>query len=108
MPSRNPTVVDLFCGAGGMALGFHQAGFKTVLGLEIEEIFAKTFKDNFKCPVITAPIERAIKQDFINIKADVVIGGSPCQGFSNLNGDKALDPRRSLWRYFMDVVESSK
>ena len=41
------------------------------------------------------------------MKADVVIGGPPCQGFSNLTGNRADDPRRAMWRFFMDVVESS-
>jgi len=100
-------VIDLFCGAGGMALGFHQAGFKTVLGVEIEEPFAATFRHNLKCPVVTAPIEDAVRSGEVGVEADVVIGGPPCQGFSNLNGNRTSDPRRKLWRYFMDVVESS-
>jgi len=107
MGRRKPTVIDLFCGAGGMALGFERAGFRTVLGVESEPAFADTFRANFRCPVVNAPIEEAVRSGELGVKADVVIGGPPCQGFSNLNGNRTSDPRRKLWRWFMDVVESS-
>ena len=107
MARKRYKAIDLFAGAGGMSLGFHQADFQTVIAVESEPPFAKTFRENFGCKVIDSPIEDAVGNGLLKVKADVVIGGPPCQGFSNLNGNRPDDPRRSLWRYFMDVVESS-
>ena len=106
MSSSKPTVIDLFSGAGGMTLGFVKAGFKPIAAVEFMPEFAETYAANFGNHIITRPIEEAVL-DLKGVKADVVIGGPPCQGFSNLTGNKADDHRRVLWRYYMDVVESS-
>lgn len=100
-------VIDLFSGAGGLTLGFKQAGFEPVLAVEKEEDFARTYATNFGTHVISRDLGEILAEGGINIRADVVIGGPPCQGFSNLTGNKTGDPRRVMWRYFMDVVESS-
>ena len=109
MAARKYKVVDLFAGAGGMACGFEAAGFRTTVAVEIEKPFADTFRVNFpRCRVEAIPLQDAIQDETIDWSADVVIGGPPCQGFSNLTGNRASDPRRELWRYFMDVVERSE
>lgn len=106
MAAKRYKVVDLFAGAGGLSCGFHAAGFETAVAVEIEKSFAETFKTNFpKAKVIDKPLEDVI--DSTNWRADVVVGGPPCQGFSNLTGNRANDPRRLLWQYFIDVVERS-
>lgn len=101
------TMVDLFSGAGGMTLGFTRAGFKSIAAVEHNKVFAETYAANFGDHILTTPIEQAV-ETLKEVKADLVIGGPPCQGFSNLSGNKADDHRRVLWRYFMDVVESSR
>lgn len=106
MPRPKYKVIDLFAGAGGMTLGFVKAGFEPVLAIESEGDFAETYRANFSDHVIRDSIENVVEQG-ISIKADVVIGGPPCQGFSNLTGNRHDDPRRKLWQYFMDVVEST-
>src|SRR5262249_19977945 len=53
-------------------------------------------------------IEHIIKAGGIHTKADVVIGGPPCQGFSNLTGNCSADPRRAMWQFFMDIVQQSE
>ncbi len=104
--SRNRySVVDLFAGAGGLTSGFVQAGFRPVLAVEKERDFAKTYEANFGSHVVTDPIETIASSGFFDFKADVVIGGPPCQGFSNLTGNRQNDPRREAWRSFMEVVE---
>lgn len=108
MAEKPYKVIDLFAGAGGMSLGFHQAGFKTLVAVEIIKPFAETFRLNFDAKVIDRPIQDAIADGELDLTADVVIGGPPCQGFSNLNGNRPTDPRRQLWRYYMDVVERSR
>jgi DNA (cytosine-5)-methyltransferase 1 len=100
-------LIDLFAGAGGMTLGFQRAGFVPVLAVEKEPDFAATYRENFGDHVIAEDIADLIDRGGMQTKADVVIGGPPCQGFSNLTGNRANDPRRAMWRYFMDVVESS-
>ncbi len=100
-------MVDLFAGAGGMSLGFQNAGFVPVLAVEKERDFAKTYAANFGSHVIAEDIAHIVDNGGINFSADLVIGGPPCQGFSNLTGNRANDPRRAMWKFFMKVVEST-
>ena len=100
-------IIDLFAGAGGLTRGFVDAGFEPILAIEKESDFALTYEANFGNHVVTTDITRIAKRNRWNVQADVVIGGPPCQGFSNLTGNKSDDPRRALWKYFMDVVEMS-
>lgn len=100
------TLIDLFAGAGGLTLGFTRAEFRPVLAVEKEADFARTYAANFGSHVVAGDIVRVVESGRVP-KADVVVGGPPCQGFSNLTGNKAHDPRRKLWQYFMDVVEAS-
>lgn len=105
--SKRLKIIDLFAGAGGMTLGFTMAGFEPILAVEKEEDFAQTYAENFGAHVLVGDIGELIGDGKIDARADVVVGGPPCQGFSNLTGNRAADPRRALWRSYMDVVESS-
>ncbi len=91
-----------------MTLGFVEAGFVPILAVEREQDFAATYAANFGPHVITDDIANLVDSGGIQCRADVVVGGPPCQGFSNLTGNRADDPRRAMWRFFMNVVESSK
>lgn len=101
------TLIDLFSGAGGMSLGFQRAGFTPILAVEKEPDFAATYAANFGDHVQAEDIAHIVDTGGIHDRADIVIGGPPCQGFSNLTGNRAHDPRRAMWRFFMDVVETS-
>jgi DNA (cytosine-5)-methyltransferase 1 len=96
-----PTVVDLFAGAGGLTVGFAQAGFTSRLAVEWGLHAAATYAANFgEEHVFWGDIA-----DCRNIpKADVVIGGPPCQGFSNLGAKDPHDPRNKLWQEYVRVV----
>lgn len=107
MPARKLTVVDLFSGAGGMTCGFVQAGFRPIFAVEKETDFAATYAENFGQHIVAADIAEVVRRG-PGVSADVVIGGPPCQGFSNLTGNRRQDPRREMWRYFMDVVEQTQ
>ena len=96
-----PSVLDLFAGAGGLTLGFTQAEFRSVLAVEWDLYAAATYAANFgEEHVYWGDIGdcRAIP------KADVVIGGPPCQGFSNLGSKAPDDPRNKLWQEYVRVV----
>jgi len=95
-------VIDLFCGAGGMTLGFVWAGFEPVFAVDNDKSCVETYNANFGGHATWDAIE--------NIKAypeaEVIIGGPPCQGFSQLGKHLPNDPRNQLWRSFMMAVES--
>lgn len=108
---KRPIVVDLFSGAGGLSLGFEQAGFDVVAAVEVDPIHSAAHKFNFpNCTVFPESI-RNLSGEGIRKKAgigrrkvDVVAGGPPCQGFS-LIGQRALDdPRNSLVGEFVRIV----
>ena len=100
-------MIDLFSGAGGMTLGFTQAGFVPILAVEKEKDFAATYAENFGPHVIARDIAEIMDGGGIDLKADIVVGDPPSQGFSNLTENRANDPRPTMCRFFMDVVEST-
>ncbi len=103
-----PAVLDLFAGAGGLALGFEQAGFNIAGALEIDPIHAATHSFNFpRCRTLCADVTVAKGADIsrqLPVPIDVVVGGAPCQGFSMI-GKRALDdPRNQLVKHFLRLV----
>lgn len=111
-----PKVVDLFAGAGGLSLGFEQAGFDVVCAVEIDPVHAAIHKRNFpNSQEIVKPIQgvsgkliRDISGFKLEEPLDVLIGGAPCQGFS-LIGQRALDdPRNSLVKDFIRLINELK
>ncbi|MBJ8129374.1 MULTISPECIES: DNA cytosine methyltransferase [Bacillus cereus group] len=104
-----PTVIDLFAGVGGLSLGFEQEGFEVVLANEYDESIANAYKKNHRnTKMIVGDIaELDIKNIFCPYvgKIDVIIGGPPCQGFSQKGQRKTInDDRNFLFKYFVSVV----
>ncbi len=98
-------MIDLFAGCGAMSLGFQSDGlFRSVMAVEADRDSAATYRVNFGDHVVAEPIENV---DSIP-RADVIIGGPPCQGFSTLNRDGVGLERRALWREYLRFVEASK
>lgn len=109
---KNPyKLIDLFCGAGGMTLGFTEAfghHFKPIWANDFNQYCVDTYKANFGEHCIAGDIVDILDDPHFEVpEADVVIGGPPCQGFSLLNKNRIDDPRRELWRPFLEVVEKS-
>lgn len=102
------TFIDLFSGAGGLALGFEQAGFRSVWAVEIDSDAADTYELNFGHPVFKGPIE---KVESLPVQAEIVIGGPPCQGFSPLGKMSPRDEHaemNQLWRQYLRIVDMCK
>ena len=99
-------LVDLFAGCGGITEGFSQAGFEPMMAVEWDRSAAATYAANFGDHVIRADITRL--PDDVFPPADVVVGGPPCQGFSNLGARDPHDPRNLLWREYARVVHLSR
>ncbi|MBL7795437.1 MAG: DNA cytosine methyltransferase [Saprospiraceae bacterium] len=104
-------LIDLFAGAGGMTLGFSKAfgnPFVSVWANDFNTDACRTYNANFGEHCHEGDIVSLINNPEIEIpRADVVIGGPPCQGFSLLNKFREGDPRKQMWRPFLEVVERS-
>lgn len=97
-------MIDLFAGCGGMTAGFKSHGFDPVLAVEWNLHAAATYAANFgEEHTFWGDIGDALEGDIP--EADVVIGGPPCQGFSNLGSKDVNDPRNKLWKRYLEVVE---
>ena len=108
---QRPIAVDLFAGAGGMTLGFEQAGFDVLAAVEIDPIHCAIHEFNFpfwtvlcQSVVDTTGEEIRKRSQIGNREIDVVICGSPCQGFSIIGKRIFDDPRNSLVFHFHRLV----
>ncbi|MEI2581350.1 DNA cytosine methyltransferase [Scytonema sp. PRP1] len=108
---QRPIAVDLFAGAGGMTLGFEQAGFDVLASIEIDPIHCATHEFNFpfwtilcKSVVDITAAEIRSRSSIGDREIDVVFGGPPCQGFSLIGKRVFDDPRNSLVNHFIRLV----
>lgn len=102
-----PTLIDLFAGCGGMTQGFVHEGFEPVLAVEFDRAAASTYAMNFGEDHTFFGDIATLPEEAIPL-ADVVIGGPPCQGFSNLGSKDVDDPRNKLWKEYLRVVAAAK
>lgn len=116
--ARPLRAVSLFCGAGGFCEGVRLAGFDIVSAVEIDTDAARTHKANFPevslfegdiCRFLhdrqpAAPAEMAA----CRAPLDLVVGGPPCQGFSQIGPRDPEDPRNQLYRQFTRVLRRVK
>jgi DNA (cytosine-5)-methyltransferase 1 len=103
------SVLDLFCGAGGMSSGFQHAGFKIVGGIDNDKAAIHTHSMNFPsnynyCGDISNISNEEIIKNFNDV--DVIVGGPPCQGFSSANRYEREedDPRNKLFFEYLRFI----
>lgn len=109
-PAQGPKVVDLFAGAGGISEGFRLAGYQVVVASDIDPDACATFKLNFPwAKVVQGDVRHAaIKREILEASkgAEVVVGGPPCQAFSQVRNHVRIidDPRNALYKEFVKIV----
>lgn len=108
--------IDLFCGAGGMSLGFIQEGFNLNFACDIEPSCIETYRFNHPNVESKYIVNEDIKKiedhinDYLQFKnVDIIIGGPPCQGFSIANQQRLIDdPRNKLYKSFVGIVAKTQ
>lgn len=111
---RKYNAIDLFCGAGGLSLGFQQAGFNILLGIDNDAKALETFMQTHNeaktiCGDITKITYASDIKPLIGGKTiDVIIGGPPCQGMSLSGFRKLDDPRNKLYLSYIRLVDEIK
>ncbi len=114
-PIRTLYTVDLFAGAGGLALGFSDAGFHPLAANDFDQCAGETFAANFAdTPFISGPIEKISGSKLLSTagiqpgELDALLGGPPCQAFSVYNHQRGFhDERSGLFREYLRVVEQT-
>ncbi|CCA91331.1 DNA cytosine methyltransferase [Novosphingobium sp. PP1Y] len=106
-----PIGVDLFAGAGGLSLGFEQAGFDVAAAVEIDPVHCAVHEFNFPDTAVIPRSVAELKGSDIRLAAgigtrpvDCVFGGPPCQGFSMIGHRVLDDPRNRLVLDFVRIV----
>lgn len=99
-------IIDLFCGAGGLSRGFEEAGFE-VIGVDFDKTSLKTWEDNHEGECFQYDLSKTNPSDIFNdYNVEGIVGGPPCQGFSDARGSRDIsDKRNSLVYIFKDFVE---
>lgn len=99
---REFTAVSLFCGAGGLDIGFENAGFHTIWANDFNADACKTHQNWSKAKVVCGDISKIDIETIPN--SDVILGGFPCQGFS-LSGPRKIDDSRNiLYKHYVEIV----
>ncbi len=109
-------MIDLFCGAGGLSLGFTQEGFVTSLANDIQDCCVDTYAHNHpetpRDHIILGDVKTVVDnvEELLRYKeVDIVVGGPPCQGFSEANRQRLIDdPRNQLYKNFVQIVDKVK
>lgn len=108
---NKPTAIDLFSGAGGIALGLLNAGFDVRLCADLDKACELTHRRNFPAiPFLRADISKLRGRDILSDSGlrkgalDLLIGGPPCQGFSIIGQRELWDPRNGLFHEFLRIA----
>lgn len=112
--ARTVRVIDLFTGAGGLTLGWHQAAeelgihLQTVAAVEMDSVAASSYRANFGGGQQYVGAIQAWLEEEETPRADVIIGGPPCQGFSALGNRDIHDERNFLWEKYAETIRRAR
>lgn len=100
-------VISLFAGAGGLDLGFTKAGFDVILANEYDKSIWETYEKNHKTPLLRGDICNFDDSDFPD--CDGIIGGPPCQSWSEAGSLRGInDPRGKLFYEYIRILKAKK
>lgn len=108
--TRDIRVLDLFAGAGGLTAGLHAASdrFRTVGAVEMDRAAAASYAATYgEDKVYLGDIKTWLAEEEVP-RADLIIGGPPCQGFSSLGKQDVEDERNSLWQEYAHTIRRAK
>lgn len=108
MSLKNKTSISLFCGAGGMDVGFKRAGFKTLWANDFDKDACATYSKNLGEHVEHGDINTFIEGLGKYEGIDCLFGGPPCQGFSVAGNMDPNDERSKLVMSYMDAVKQTQ
>lgn len=101
---REFTAISLFCGAGGLDIGFERAGFRTVWANDFDADACKTHGNWSTAEIVCGDVAKVKVEDLPD--ADIILGGFPCQGFS-LSGPRRIDDSRNvLYKHYVRIVKA--
>ena len=105
--------IDLFCGCGGLSLGFEKTGINVLVGIDAWKDAITTFNYNHKnskgiCADLSSLNPDEIVKELCGKTVDLIIGGPPCQGFSVAGKRIVDDERNKLYKNFVRFVEYYK
>ena len=103
---RQFTAVSLFCGAGGLDIGFERAGFKTIWANDFNKDACETHRRWSEADVVCGDVTKIDPETIPD--CDVILGGFPCQGFSFGGARRMDDPRNALYKQYVRIVEHHK
>ena len=107
---NKPTCISLFSGGGGFCRGLHEAGYEILLSSDIEAFAENTHIANFpNIPFLRKDIQTISKTEIKGLLSskpvDLVVGGPPCQGFSNMGDKLAADARNLLLDHYLRIID---
>ena len=106
---RKPTAIELFCGCGGMGLGLEQAGFEILYANDVSKDATNTYKANLHSRMVECKDVARVDPREVRVKigrpVDIVVAGTPCQGFSILGRRDPDDPRNTLFRHLARFIK---
>lgn len=105
-------LLELFCGTGGFSQGARKAGLHTSVAIDIDPVLTSSYKANFpETNLVLADVSKLNAQTLLQLDKqgwDGVVGGPPCQGFSDIGRKDPSDGRRRLLSHFFRLVEELK
>ncbi|MEK6210596.1 MAG: DNA cytosine methyltransferase [Pseudomonadota bacterium] len=108
----NASVVDLFCGVGGLTYGFRREGFKVVAGVDSDSRCAYPFEHNTRAKFIARDVAKLSSRELLSFypknAVRILAGCAPCQPFSLYRNGKSREGDWTLLREFARLAKSTR